>query len=619
MDLFFGNIVGDGCGNNYIHNTNTENFSSIPLGKTNEFFDALGVIGDERECAEEGFIGGEIKAEATHSPPLNSCATSFLHSITSNVADPRLPSGVRGGSAYDEGAWMTDVVSSTLPMTTLDARTSVESSFAAKNSEAEASVTANLPTVITPKSTPTNVAINSQQTSATGDTMRLTVRNNVYVSELPAHWNTDKLRSVCSAFGTIISAKVVHDGATNKSREYGFVMFETEEQAALCVESLNNCSMAGRVLACRLAHEKAMPAFAHAESISWSPCTTTNATPSTGFITPQEGPIESGRHFNPEFFEASYTPPQNGQPNSTIDQNAYSGLRKSRNVFIQGLPLHWNTDKLRGLCGTCGRVLRAKVVRDATTSLPCGHGFVLFETEEQAAACVATLNGFVAEGRTLTCRLTREKRSSLQFSMSNADGLTTTPGMPPLSPSGRTSVNTESLVTPSTNVLAPIGIVEAVATPQNAAFMSVPNYGKWPPVGMVPNCAGGALPQTLQHAGLTSSPSFLGHATLATPQSYATVATAGSIPGFAAQPTEYGIVPGMEGQFASLSNVSNAYIITLPYSPAGMGQVTGSNSSLATVALAATALPLPMGTAGNSTGGASVVPSELVGGYIGRP
>ncbi|RNF10830.1 putative RNA-binding protein [Trypanosoma rangeli] len=618
MDRFLGTIVDDenGASCNYANN---EGHDSIQLFlKTDELADVLGGIGDENGHAEVESRGSDVQADTKRFPTFNTYTGPFSQSLTSNTSDRQvLGSCGKGGNTYDTGAWITDPATSIASMTAPNVTTPTGSPIATKTLEAGAVMPAKVSTAVTPISTRNTVATNSQSASTTGDTVRLSVRNNVYVSELPPHWNTEKLRSVCSSFGTIISAKVVHDGATNKSREYGFVMFETEEQATLCVESLNNCSMAGKILACRLAHERAMPSFAHVESVSWSPCTTANVTPSMGFITPQEASLESSRPCNSESFEASCPISQTGQGNSALEQSAPSGLRKSRNVFIQGLPLHWNTDKLRGLCGTCGKVLRAKVVRDATTSLPCGHGFVLFETEQMATVCVVTLNGFVVEGRTLACRLAHEKRTPPHVSPLNNDGLTATPGMQPLSSSERTSVVTDPLVTPTANFLSPVGIVDASTAQSNIAFMPLSNYGKWPAVGMVPSDTGGGLLQALSYTAMTAPSSFLGQATMATPQSYSAFPSPGAIPGLSAQHAEYNMVPSMEHQFTPLPGIPNTYIIAMPCASPGMGRVSGSSAS--TMAVATTALPLSMATIGAQTADLSVVSSELMRGYLGPP
>ncbi|KEG09873.1 RNA-binding protein [Trypanosoma grayi] len=291
---------------------------------------------------------------------LDSCMSPFSRSASSNIIEPQLRQSGKEGSYADESLWI---------------------------GEANLSMTASGTSwLVTPADSLLSGAAkgnNLNQATPGSDAPRLSARNNVYVSELPLHWNTDKLRSVCLAFGNIVSAKVVHDSATNRSREYGFVMFESEEQAALCVRSLNNCLMDGKILTCRLAHERAMPSFANTDRVAWSTSPSTPS-PAIGFATPQQQALESMPLLKMRSTEESA--PLVSQPlkpalSVSVSKRGSSSLRRSRNVFLQGLPLHWNTDKLRSLCGTFGKVELAKVVRDATTT----------GTQTNCAACAAHL------------------------------------------------------------------------------------------------------------------------------------------------------------------------------------------------------------------------------------
>ncbi|ORC85304.1 putative RNA-binding protein [Trypanosoma theileri] len=462
-----------------------------------------------------------------------------------------------------------------------------------------------------PDSTPTTPInmMNINKTPVVNDPPRLTARNNVYLSELPSHWNTDRLRSVCLTFGGVVSAKVVHDPTTNRSREYGFVMFETEEQAALCVKTLNNRPVEGRILTCRLAHERAMPSFAHMDRAAWSSSsntTTAAASPQLTGLTEEDLLLQQqqqqqqqkngadgvshpdGSSLNEETTLQRFTP-----LGCNLDQRGgVATVQRSRNVFIQGLPLHWNTDKLRSLCGTCGKVQLAKVVRDATTSQSCGHGFVLFETDEQALTCVERLSGFTTEGKTLICRLAREKRSSpsqlqLQFTTGNP-----TPSSPPLNipPGGCTSTTTPT------------------STPTQCGKDANT-------VGMSPDYATAILQQQQQQQQSIISPvnpSFLSNAALVggplppgallprmppvgTP-------TAAIIPNTMMAP---GGIPDLEYRIAAMPNFGNTYFITtLPYQTMGLGQVmepivttTTTTTTAAAAAAAATTAAIATATA----------------------
>ncbi|AAZ12602.1 RNA-binding protein, putative [Trypanosoma brucei brucei TREU927] len=306
---------------------------------------------------------------------------------------------------------------------------------------------------------------------STHPTGRLATRKNVYVSELPTHWNTEKLRSVCATFGNIVSAKVMHDSNTNESRGYGFVMFETDEQAALCVRTLNSCKVDGRMLSCRFAHEKAMPSFAHSDRIPWqefgrSPNSTTPSLSKDKLtdVKTQPDQQQGGNSLpNMELLKGAHV--------ACFGDRSRPMVQRSHNIFIQGLPLQWNTDKLRSLCGTFGKVELAKVVRDATTSLSCGHGFVLFEREEAAALCVERLNGATVEGRTLTCRFARDKRGP---------GVATGAApSPPVRPSGNDFLkNTAPLL---------VRMVDAQESP-SMLLQSAVGSNKWSTVTVPQNC-----------------------------------------------------------------------------------------------------------------------------------
>lgn len=60
---------------------------------------------------------------------------------------------------------------------------------------------------------------------------------NVYISQIPPHWDDLRLKDVTSVFGPIQNAVVMRDGQGN-NRGFGFVNFNSHESAALCVSEL---------------------------------------------------------------------------------------------------------------------------------------------------------------------------------------------------------------------------------------------------------------------------------------------------------------------------------------------------------------------------------------------
>jgi len=71
---------------------------------------------------------------------------------------------------------------------------------------------------------------------------------NIYVGNLPFSTDDQELENVFAEYGEIASAKVIKDRFTNRSRGFGFVEMENEEDAEKAIEELNGSSLEGRTL-----------------------------------------------------------------------------------------------------------------------------------------------------------------------------------------------------------------------------------------------------------------------------------------------------------------------------------------------------------------------------------
>ena len=79
---------------------------------------------------------------------------------------------------------------------------------------------------------------------------------NMYVSNLSFHTGDDDLRKLFEQFGTVSSAKVINDRDTGRSRGFGFVEMESEEEAKEAIKGLNNKEVEGRSMSVSVAKEK---------------------------------------------------------------------------------------------------------------------------------------------------------------------------------------------------------------------------------------------------------------------------------------------------------------------------------------------------------------------------
>jgi cold-inducible RNA-binding protein len=61
--------------------------------------------------------------------------------------------------------------------------------------------------------------------------------------------NDDQLKEAFEAFGTVVSAKVIVDRDTNRSKGFGFVEMGSEEEAQAAVKGMDGKDLAGRTIA----------------------------------------------------------------------------------------------------------------------------------------------------------------------------------------------------------------------------------------------------------------------------------------------------------------------------------------------------------------------------------
>lgn len=68
----------------------------------------------------------------------------------------------------------------------------------------------------------------------------------LFIGSLPWDVTDDQLKDFFSTAGTVVTANVVVDRDTNRSRGFGFVEMSTEEEAQKAVKELNNADLGGR-------------------------------------------------------------------------------------------------------------------------------------------------------------------------------------------------------------------------------------------------------------------------------------------------------------------------------------------------------------------------------------
>jgi RNA recognition motif-containing protein len=70
----------------------------------------------------------------------------------------------------------------------------------------------------------------------------------IYVGNLPFNTTEDSLRAAFEPYGEVASASIVMDRDTGRSRGFGFIEMNSDEQAKAAIAALHGSNMGGRDL-----------------------------------------------------------------------------------------------------------------------------------------------------------------------------------------------------------------------------------------------------------------------------------------------------------------------------------------------------------------------------------
>ena len=79
---------------------------------------------------------------------------------------------------------------------------------------------------------------------------------NIYVGNLPFDTTNDQLEDLFGEHGTVSRAQVISDRETGRSRGFGFVEMEDENEALAAIEAVNGADFGGRDLKVNVARPR---------------------------------------------------------------------------------------------------------------------------------------------------------------------------------------------------------------------------------------------------------------------------------------------------------------------------------------------------------------------------
>ena len=80
--------------------------------------------------------------------------------------------------------------------------------------------------------------------------------SKLFVGSLPWSINDQSLEKTFEEHGTVVSAKVIMDRATGRSKGFGFVEMESDDYAQKAIRALNNSELEGRNIVVNIANDR---------------------------------------------------------------------------------------------------------------------------------------------------------------------------------------------------------------------------------------------------------------------------------------------------------------------------------------------------------------------------
>ncbi|CAL5206033.1 unnamed protein product [Lathyrus oleraceus] len=210
--------------------------------------------------------------------------------------------------------------------------------------------------------------------------------NNVYVKNLSESFSEEDLRVTFGEYGTITSAVLMRD-ADGRSKCFGFVNFESPDDAAKAVEALNGKKVDDKEWYVGKAQKKS------------------------------ERELELKGRFEQTVKES-------------VDK--YQGV----NLYLKNLDDSISDEKLKEIFSEFGTITSYKIMRDPN-GVSRGSGFVAFSTPEEASRALGEMNGKMIVTKPLYVAVAQRKedrRARLQAQFSQMRPVAITPSVAPRMP-----------------------------------------------------------------------------------------------------------------------------------------------------------------------------------------
>ncbi|GLJ39391.1 hypothetical protein SUGI_0804440 [Cryptomeria japonica] len=195
----------------------------------------------------------------------------------------------------------------------------------------------------------------------------------IYVGNLPFSCDVKEITEMFQQCGTVVSAELIVDKKTGRSKGYAFVTMNTVEEASKAIEKFEEFEMGARSITVNFQKIQSRRLFPNRRSRDWK-------------------------------------------------QRTY--VDSPHRVYVGNLAWTVNSRSLGKFFESCSNVLGAKVIYEPQSGKSHGYGFVSFLSKNDADVAIASLNGKDLEGRPVQVRMVRKWAATKKTSngeLSNGD------------------------------------------------------------------------------------------------------------------------------------------------------------------------------------------------------
>ena len=278
---------------------------------------------------------------------------------------------------------------------------------------------------------------------------------NIYVKNIPSTFTESDLDKLFEPFGKIVTSKVLMDLQTGQSRNIGFVLYETKDEADKAITEMNGKTVPGATSALyvKYADDAVKKSMKTVQPVipqvltQPPPFPPPVAAQGNGFQSSQPGPVRNQQstrnRFNPmarsntssnDFSLPNFNTNQNVNTNQNFNTNNQStnqnffGMTSQQNsgvtspsmdvpkgpgpysLFVFNIGDDAEERELWALFSPFGTVQKCTVMMDNDKRKCKGFGFVDMANAIEAANAIKSLNGFFYKGKQLNVSFKQKKQ-----------------------------------------------------------------------------------------------------------------------------------------------------------------------------------------------------------------